>query len=252
MNIVLFEERELKQELALSDERAVHVLKVLRRKAGDDFDVGLVNGPKGKAVIEKVLDTGLVLGFQWGESEPDLLPIDLVVGLSRPQTMRKVLNEATTLGVKSIRFVATDRGEPSYAESKLWSTGEWRRHVLAGVAQAFTTREPAVSWGMTLEEALAEASRAPCRLALDNYEGSIRLGKALGKVLGSDRVEASRPRSLLPVALAVGSERGWTAAERDLFRERGWTLVGLGARVLRTETAVVASVAVVRESMGIL
>ncbi len=124
MNIVLFEESELGRELPLGDERAVHVLKVLRRGVGDDFDVGLVNGPKGKAVLKAILDTGLVLDFSWGEAEPDLLPIDLVVGLSRPQSMRKILNEATTLGVRSIRFVATQRGEPSYAESKLWSTGE--------------------------------------------------------------------------------------------------------------------------------
>ncbi len=237
MNIVLFEESELGRELPLGDERAVHVLKVLRRGVGDDFDVGLVNGPKGKAVLKAILDTGLVLDFSWGEAEPDLLPIDLVVGLSRPQSMRKILNEATTLGVRSIRFVATERGEPSYAESKLWSTGEWRRHVVAGVAQAFTTRLPQVSWGMSLEEALGELDELGCRLALDNYEGTVRLGKALVGAHGA-------------LALAIGSERGWTGKERDLLRDAGWVLAGMGDRVLRTETAVVAAVAVVRELLG--
>lgn len=236
MNIVLFEESDLEQGLPLGDERAVHVLKVLRRQVGDDFDVGLIDGPRGKATVKEILDTGLVVEFEWGEEEPELLPIDLVVGLSRPQTMRKILNEATTLGVRSIRFVATKRGEPSYAESKLWSTGEWRRHVMAGVAQAFTTRVPEVTWGMSLEVALGEvASRDGTRLCLDNYEGVMRLGEFRGGA------------RTLPVALAVGSERGWTAKERDLFRARDWTLVGMGERVMRTETAVVAAVSVVRE-----
>ncbi|MDQ8200918.1 RsmE family RNA methyltransferase [Pelagicoccus enzymogenes] len=235
MNIVLFEESELEGVLPSGDERAAHVLKVLRRKVGDDFDVGLVDGPKGKAVVKEILDTGLVLEFSWGEAEPELLPIDLVVGLSRPQTMRKILNEATTLGVRSIRFVTTGRGEPSYAESKLWSSGEWRRHVLAGVAQAFTTRVPQVSWGMSLQQGVAEVAEVSCRLALDNYEGTMRLGKAVAA--GGE------------LALAIGSERGWTAKERDLLRGAGWSLVEMGDRVLRTETAVVAAVAVARELM---
>ncbi|MDQ8184964.1 RsmE family RNA methyltransferase [Pelagicoccus sp. SDUM812002] len=239
MNIVLFEESDLGRELPLRDERAAHVLKVLRRGVGDEFDAGLIDGARGKATIKKILDTGLVMDFEWGDAKPELLPIDLVVGLSRPQTMRKILNEATTLGVRSIRFVATERGEPSYAESKLWSTGEWRRHVLAGVTQAFTTRVPLVSWGMAMKDVLDELGNVDSRkLCLDNYEGV----KRLGKVLGGTRFSA--------VALAIGSERGWTGWERDLFREMDWTLVGMGERVMRTETAVVAAVSVARELMG--
>jgi len=236
MNIILFEESELDRVLPPGDERAVHVLKVLRRKLGDSFDVGVIDGPRGKATLEGVTDAGLELSFKWGEVEPSLLLIDLVVGLSRPQTMRKILNEATTLGVRSIRFVETDRGEPSYGESKVWTTGEWRRHVVAGVAQAFTTRMPTVIWGMSLGAALEEVGEGDCRLALDHYEATKRLGKAVN---GCDAL-----------ALAIGSERGWTANERELFRGAGWTLVGMGERVLRTETAVVAAVAVVRELMG--
>ncbi len=239
MNIVLFENSEVESVLPIGDERASHILKVLRRKEGDSFDVGLLDGPKGKATVVAVLSEGIELSFEWGREEPTLLPIDLIVGLSRPQTMRKILNEATTLGVRSIRFVATERGEPSYAESKLWSTGEWRRHVVAGVAQAFTTRVPEVTWGMSLEVALGEvASNDGTRLCLDNYEGVMRLGEFWGGARN------------LPVALAVGSERGWTAKERDMFRARDWTLVGMGERVLRTETAVVAAVSVVREMIG--
>lgn len=235
MNIVLFEESEIGRVLPAGDERALHVLKVLRRDVGDSFDVGLIDGPRGKATLAGVTEEGLNLSFVWGEEEPALLPIDLVVGLSRPQTMRKILNEATTLGARSIRFVETDRGEPSYGKSKLWSTGEWRRHVLAGVAQAFSTRVPVVRWGMGLETALGELAGVGCRIALDNYEASVRLGLA-----------ASGRREL---ALAIGSERGWTGRERDLLRGAGWELAGMGERVLRTETATVAALAVAREAL---
>lgn len=238
MNIVLFEAGELDRVLPLGDPRAEHVLRVLRRREGESFDVGLIDGPKGKATLTQATKDGLRLAFDWGVEEPPLLPIDLVVGLSRPQTNRKILNEATTLGVRSIRFARTERGEPSYLESKLWSTGEWRRHLVAGAAQAFSTRLPEVKFGQSLEEALQElqASAGAAVVALDNYEGTSPLQNAFAGCAG--------------VILLVGSERGWTAGERDCLRERGVALAHLGERVLRTETAVVAAVALARAAIG--
>lgn len=245
MNIVLFEAGEVDAGyLPAGDERVAHVRKVLRRGIGDTFDAGVINGAKGKATVVEIGEALMRFSFEAVSEEPKLYPIDLVVGLSRPQTMRKILNEATTLGVRSIRFVGTERGEPSYGESKLWTTGEWRRHVVAGAAQAFGTRLPVVTWGMGLAEALeavGEAGEGKGRLCLDNYEGVMEIGGAMGR-----RGEGA----CVEVALAVGSERGWTGAERELFRSRGWTLVGMGERVLRTETAVVSAVAVVRSRMS--
>jgi len=52
--------------------------------------------------------------------------------------------------------------------------------------------------------------------------------------------------------VAIGPERGWSARERDLLRARGFELVHLGPRVLRTETACVAAVAVVKSRLGLL
>ena len=46
--------------------------------------------------------------------------------------------------------------------------------------------------------------------------------------------------------LALGPERGWSARDRDALRSAGFTLVHLGQRVLRLETAVVAATAIVK------
>jgi len=230
MNIALFRQNEVDGVLPINDVRAQHVLNVLKRGVGESFDAGLVNGPRGKAIVTGISDSEMTLDFEWGEMPPELHPIDLLVGLSRPQTNRKVLQEATALGVRSIRFMTTERGEPSYASSKLWTTGEWERHVLAGVEQAFDTRVPEVSFGMSLEDAISEVSADTAKFALDNYEGTSNLGEA-----------AKGKQSF---ALAIGSERGWTSGERALLRNSGYQLVDLGERPLRTETAVVAGVSV--------
>jgi 16S rRNA (uracil1498-N3)-methyltransferase len=230
VNIVLFEADETGQPLALEDLRARHVLEVLRRQVGQRFDVGLIDGPRGKATVEAIDGAGLHLSFEWGEEPPLLEPVTLIVGLPRPQTARKVLEELTAMGVQALHFVSTARGDPGYGQSRLWSSGEWRRHLVAGAQQAFSTRLPAVTGNRSLREAVEGMGPGGTRLALDNYESPEALGA----------VEVREP-----VVIAIGPERGWEASERAFLREAGFRFVHMGERVLRVETACVAATAVV-------
>ena len=242
MNLVLFEPAEISLPLPRTDPRALHLLEVLRRHEGDTFDVGLVNGPRGKATLTTIARDSLVLTFGWSEPPPLLSPLTLLIGLPRPQTARKILQEATALGVGTLHFVTTERGEPSYADSSLWSSGEWRRHLLAGAAQAFCTRIPDLSFGQKLIDIINNLSPDTIRIALDNYESPVPLAAALKL--------SNTANSARPVVLALGSERGWTGAERDLLRTHGFVLAHLGSRVLRTETACVAAIAIVKSTLG--
>jgi len=248
VNLILFEPTELGRPLPRQDPRAQHLCDVLRRRPGDTFDVGVVDGPRGKGTLLEVGAEALTLSFVWGAPLPPLDPLELLVGLPRPQTARKILQEATTLGVTALHFVVTERGEPQYAQSTLWSSGEWRRHVLAGAAQAFDPRLPLVTWGQTLAATIAtrlppaaeNASVDPPRLlALDNYEASVRFGAC---EIGPAR----------RVILALGPERGWGPGDRAELRRHGFTLAHLGERVLRAETAVVAALAILRARSGLI
>lgn len=237
MNLVLFEPAELGAPLPRTDPRAAHILEVLRRREGESFDVGVVNGPRGKATLTALDANMLTLAFAWDESLPPLPPTILLIGLPRPQTARDILRDATTLGATQIHFVATERADRNYATSSLWTSGEWRRHCLAGAAQAFDTRIPEVTWTHTLSSALAAVSVADTRLALDNYEATTAL-----------RTEILTPKNQIPngTVLALGPERGWGPLDRETLRAAGFTLVHLGSRVLRVETAVIAALAITR------
>lgn len=246
VNLVLFETTETESPLPRADARAVHVLDVLRRREGDSFDIGRVNGPRGKAVVRRITDGHLELEFHWGAALPPRVPLTLMIGLPRPQTARKILMEAATLGVSTLHFVSTERSDPNYAASTLWSSGEWRRHVLAGAAQAFDTRIPEVTWTKSLQEAAREQSvgawalengPSPKLLALDNYEAGMRLGEV--------EIEPRRP-----VCLALGPERGWGASDRETLRAHGFSLAHLGEPVLRTETALVVALGIVAARQG--
>ncbi len=239
MNLILFEPGEIDRPLPRDDPRAAHLLRVLRRREGDTFDAGLVDGPRGRGTLAAIGPDALTLAFSWGDAPPPLDPLTLIIGMPRPQTARDILRDATALGVGAMHFVAADKGEPGYARSALWASGEWRRQLIAGAAQAFTTRLPAVTRGASLVETVGTLPDGIARVALDN--------SAAGGPLAQLDLTGARA-----VALALGAERGWSAAERAILRGAGFTLAHLGPRVLRTETAVTAAVAVIRAKLGLL
>jgi RsmE family RNA methyltransferase len=239
VNLILFEPAETTASLPRRDPRAMQILEVLRRRVGDTFDCGLVNGPRGKATLAALDAVALTLSFAWEPRPPPPPdPITLIVGLPRPQTARDILRDATTLGAGALHFVLTEKTEPSYTQSTLWSSGEWRRHVIDGAQQAFDTRLPAVTRGQSLAETLAALPPDAVRLALDHYEAAAPLGRC--DLAGGHAV-----------ALAVGPERGWSARDRAVLRAHGCVLAHLGARVLRVETAVIAALTLVRARFGL-
>ena len=230
MNLFLFETAANEVFLLPDDLRTVHVREVLRRVPGDDFDVAVVNGPRGTATVLEDDPTGLSLSFQWEEGvEDDRLPIHLLVGLPRPQTARKILEQAATIGVTSMDFFGADKGEPSYVDSKLWTSEEWHRHLVRGVEQAFCSFLPAVCHHANLEDALVELPHDTRRFALDVYEAPAPLSVTDGTTV---------------LILALGPERGWSDRERNLLRDAGFVLRHLGSRVLRQETACIAALGI--------
>lgn len=238
VNIILFSPGEVELPLPRRDPRARHILEILHRTPGGNFDAGLINGPRGKATLRAITDDALILSFAWGASPPPLAPIHLIVGLPRPQTARDILREGTALGLATMDFVRTDRGDPGYAQSSLWTSGEWEDLLIVGAAQAFCTRLPTVRHGQSLAETITTLPADWARVALDNYEapGALR-----------DLALAGRPA----VALALGAERGWSAAERALLLQHGFMFAHLGERVLRTETACIAAVTLLKARLGL-
>lgn len=218
------------------DARAVHILDVLRLQEGDSFLAGIIDGPLGRATLTAVGPDALAIEFtpERESLAPD--PITLIVGLPRPQTAKKVLHEATAMGVQRIHFVRSDLGERSYAHSPLWREGEYRRHLIDGAMQAVFTHLPEVSVGRKLEDVVAEET-AVTRIALDNVSAS---GPMTGLAVS------------LPAALAVGSERGWSDRERAVLTAAGYRSMHLGPRILRVETAVVAGLTLLKTFGGLM
>jgi 16S rRNA (uracil1498-N3)-methyltransferase len=230
MNLVLFEPAEIGPALPGTDPRVRHVQEVLRLAAGDPFDAGLVNVSRGKASLHPLGQGAFRVDYTPGIPLPPRPSLRLMIGLPRPQTARDILRDATTLGATQLHFVLTERSDRNYASSTLWSSGEWRRHVLAGAAQAFDPRIPDVRWATPLDDVPPVVGDSAW--ALDAYEATVPL--AAGNLAPEQAV-----------VLAIGPERGWGPADRAMLRDRGFILAALDLPVLRVETAVVAALTLV-------
>ena len=233
MNLILLPERVDEIEWDRSDPRFKHVTEVLRVEQGSVIDFAVENGPRGKGTIKDLNSQKIRIFLQWSPPHAaDFLPVCLLMGLSRPQTCRKVLEQATAMGVEEFHFFGAEKGEPSYASSTLWTSDEWREKIRNGVEQAFASHVPRCEIHQNLTMAFDKLkNKCDLRVALDNYESTTKLTSSFLK-------------DTEKICLAVGPERGWSAMERDQLRDNQFELCDLGSRVLRVETAVVAAIGI--------
>jgi RsmE family RNA methyltransferase len=247
VNLILFEENELGRALPRRDERTIHLLKVLHKRAGDSFDAGVLGGRRGEGAVEKVnLDGSLVYTLRLFEDAPSRLPLRVAVGFPRPIQLRRILRDLSCLGISAVDLMGTDLGDKNYQNTNLLRDGGARTALIEGAVQSRDTLIPALAlWPRLddwLEERPWEKGRGPgppdLLAAADNLrpEGSLA------------RLNCMRR----PAVLAVGPERGWSDRERELLEKAGFLRLSLGERALRTETACTAAAVLVLEKIGAL
>lgn len=243
MNLIMLSEPERDgNRFTLTDDRAEHIRSVLKLKAGDSVEIGLINGPAGTAIIESVTETSVCLNVDHltGYREPFPL-VDLIVALPRPQTLKKVLWICGTMGVRRLHLIRANRVEKSYYDSPLLETGNYERFLLDGMSQGKQTRKPEVyiheRFKPFFEDQLPNLERDEKSTSvklLCEMEATASLGQAAG-----EPVER--------LLIAVGPEGGWVPFETELMASVGFHPFSLGRWVLRVESAVTAALAQVEQ-----
>ncbi|MCD8284444.1 MAG: 16S rRNA (uracil(1498)-N(3))-methyltransferase [Opitutae bacterium] len=252
MNLVLLDNPATQQVLAATTPAATHLRNVLKVQAGATFWCGVKNGARGVATVESVSPAGdIAFRVDWESAvaaTTQLPPVSLLVGLPRPQTAKKVIALASEIGCATIAFFVSDNGDPAYAKSLLWHDGgaEIDAILKKSAEQACATFLPRVTLFDNLRAAMqsivATDNKAKI-FALDAYEND---AKALPDV---EFVVATTTN----VVLAVGSERGWSATEREILRTTdNCEFARLGPRILRVENAVAVALSVALAKLGFL
>ncbi len=243
MNLVVLESSET-GILPAGTPEAEHLLQVLKVAPGSTFWCGVKNGIRGLATVSGISASGdISFSVEW-ERAPALAlpPVRLAIGLSRPQTMKKIFALASEIGCSRIDVFKSEKGDPAYAKSSLWQPGDgtFSEILKKSAEQTCVPAIPQYRLYRSLEDFLEENSRCAeneNRVALDVY--------ASEKSLGDIAVSGGRE-----TILAIGSERGWTDSERALLKENAFKFAHLGERVLRVETAVSVALSVALSKIG--
>ena len=146
--------------------------------------------------------------------------LELLVATIRPEPASWVVEKATEVGVAAIRFLNTARAPRTFGEG---TAARLVRVAAAAVEQCHRSVLPDVTGPHAWSEMPRLAARSERRWVLDTA-AEVSEVAAWG-----DRGESG--------SLLVGPEGGWSPEERQELAAAGWRPVGLGARVLRAETA---------------
>jgi len=244
MNIVLFDGETY---FSRGDARYQHIKKILRKGKGDSFQAGVINGSEGEASITSMDDQGLSFVFTPTRPMRPLHPLIAVIGFPRPIQLKRILRDLASLGVSAVWLTGTELGEKSYRESTLVDRGAAREGLLEGCMQAGGTAVPELRLFDSLEQTLAAADALDAENGTRSFRVSLDVQDALCPLSRAPFGEVSAGR---PALLFIGSERGWSAGERALLRAAGCTVCSLGSRILRTETAATAAVAITLSAIG--
>jgi len=162
------------------------------------------------------------------------LAMELGIAISRGERMDWVTQKATELGVARISPLITERTEVKLKGERLEKKlRHWQQITVSDCEQCGRNRLPQVNPLQSLES-WAGSVQADCKLVLHHRSDT-----------GID--PAASPGS---AALLIGPEGGLAAAEIALAEENGFKPLTLGPRVMRTETAPLAALAILQHRYG--
>lgn len=222
-------------------EETRHLVRVLRLAPGDVVTAADGRGGAWAVRLLSVGDTatGAIVGTASLAAESPLA-ISLVQAVPKGDRMEAIVRATTELGVARILPALTERTVVRLDAAR-WRdrARRWQRVAREATKQCGRAIVPVVEAPRPLVEWIASEPPADVRLCLWETEGT-----PLRRVIDS---RDGRPRS---VCVIVGPEGGLTREEVARAGEAGYVRVTLGQRILRTETAGAAIVALLQYGFG--
>ncbi len=226
-------------EIELDGDRARYVGKVLRARVGDRVTVFNGDGPEWPATITRINKTnvGLKLGESVAAGTESPLKIHLVQGISRGDRMDVVVQKATELGVKRITPVMTEYSVIKLDAGRAEKRREhWQKIATSACEQSERTRLPLIDIPMPLKNWFGNKP--------ETVDTELILTPGVATSLSSIRAPETK------VCVLIGPEGGFSDAEYKDAAVAGFQAVSLGPRVLRTESAAIATLAVLQSLFG--
>tara|TARA_R110001583_G_scaffold31978_4_gene109087 strand:+ start:75595 stop:76317 length:723 start_codon:yes stop_codon:yes gene_type:complete len=223
-------------EVPLPDAVSHHALRVLRLAEGEPMV--LFDG-SGIEVDARLVVRGkqgfAVLGERHENSRESPLELILVQALASGDKMDWIVQKAVELGVARVIPVQAERSVLRLSGERAQKRqAHWQQVAISACEQCGRNVVPEVAPIQSLP-AYLEANAGADRLVL---------------APGGERPLAELPRPGAALHLMIGPEGGWSDSELNACRATGAIALGLGPRILRTETAGLAAIAAMQARWG--
>jgi 16S rRNA (uracil1498-N3)-methyltransferase len=227
---------------ALIGEHADHLVRVLRARVGQEFDIATGTHVRRGRIVG-IADTRVE--FELGEDVPTASPADLTLLLAifKFDRMEWALEKCTELGVSRIVPVIARRTDAHLVSAADKRVERWRRIVLQAAEQSRRTAPPEVTTPLEMQQAVSLTGSL--RIVLAESERQTQLRDLLETYPTNDKPTHYKDDKNDKIVLAVGPEGGWTDEEFQLFHDNEWISASLGPTILRAETAAIAATAIV-------
>ncbi len=223
------------KNIMVDGEEAHHILDVMRLKELDKvvtFDgtgmeyVGFIKEIKRKNLVIEIVETRT-------PSNKGSSKVTLIQAIPKKDKMDYIAEKATELGVFSIVPVATKRTIPDWDEAKRNANVErWRKIAQEASKQCGRSDIPEIDGIVDFTESVRGANKYDLALIAALSDEAVPIKDILRDFKGGR------------VAIAIGPEGDFTPDEIKLARESGFKLVSLGPRVLKSDTAGLAMLAI--------
>ena len=228
MNLVLFSEKDFvggAGKIRLEGRRHKHISDIHKVKVGDNLIVGMIGGKIGNGRVTSLDKKFVEMEVLLDSSPPDKVPIVLILALPRPIMLKRILLAVSSMGLKRIILINSNRVEKSFWRSNFLVKEKIEEQLVLGLEQAKDTIMP---------EVIMRDRFKP--FVEDELPGMI---KGTIPIVAHPGAGAECPRNVkFPVTLVVGPEGGFVSHEIEKFESIGFKIVHFGERILRVDSAI--------------
>ncbi len=224
MNSVVIEKNEIYKNdfINLTSKQSQHLINIVKVKIGDTLKYTCLNHCIGNAKITHIENE--LVSIQISTIDKGIhFPIEMIVGASRPPTLKKVIEHGTTMGIDTFHIVNCDLTEKSYLQSKVLQDDQFVELSKLGLAQSTVFfKQPKIKIHRNLKTLLDD----------NHIEQRFLLSPKTDESASFEEIDIEQS-----TIFAIGPERGWSKKEVQIFKENKFNEFSISPSVLRVETA---------------
>lgn len=227
---------QLHQDVALPTDLSHQISRVLRLQLQDQIYLFNNSNVEFGAKIKQITRNEVMVTINDSNNTNNESPLKINLGqvISKNEKMDLIIQKSTELGVHSITPLASEFSIMKHDHARIDHKIEhWQKIAIAACCQCWRNTVPTIHHAATLT-AWIDKNKDPQRFILSPHHTTIKLSS----------IDLQSPLSIL-----IGPEGGFSDAEVNYALEHGFNPISLGPRILRTETAGPAAIAIL-QAMG--